>query len=349
MLIDFEGFDNWNGAVNDLNADHLYGLKWLGTFANVQPGTLGGKKVRGFNGSAFYYSLASSSGVISSGQLVVGFRFFSGNISNFPNDFFSFLDSAFGVQCGLSINASNHLIFWRGSSSTVLGTGTASILIGNDYYISIKCGFSNSANVEVRVNGVTDITLTGVDTTNTANQNCGYIGFLSPSGFNGWDVDDVYILDTTASAPYNNFLSEPIRVETLFPTSNDSVTWTPNASTNVSRVNETTIDKDTTYNSSANPSDIDTFNHGSLSSTPANLYAVKLDVYARKEDVSNKTARTKLKSGGTTTNGATFTLSTSYIAQAYVNADIYLVDPNTSAAWTAANVNATKIGYELVT
>jgi hypothetical protein len=123
--------------------------------------------------------------------------------------------------------------------------------------------------------------------------------------------------------------------------------FTPNASTNVSQVQETAWDGDTTFNTHPAPGSgaIDTFNHGSLSGTPATIYAVAVQASMRKDDTSSQLGRTKLISGVTTQNG----VSVQLINALYQHIeDIYRVDPNTSAAWTAANANATKIGYEHV-
>jgi len=346
MLIDYEGFDNWTSST-DLSST-IFGAKWSGIYnGNMQAGTLGGFRIRLGNADNIAYSLVRTVGAITSGQLIVGFRLFLNAITT-TQMFLRFLDSAGAVQCGMSINAAGHIIFWRGTESTILGTGTATLLQGNEYFVSCKLGFSNSADVEVRVNAVSDISLSSVDTTNTANQNCGSVGFVVPSGAFSNDYDDFYIMDDTGSAPYNDFLAEPIRVETLLTAANDSVSWAPLSGTNESNVDDTAVDSDSTYNSTSSPGDIDTFTHAVLSNTPDTIYACKVDVWARKEDVSNKTLRSKLISGGTTQDGTTSALQMRYTV-AYNNADILLQDPDTSADWDEAGVNATKIGYELVT
>ena len=55
--------------------------------------------------------------------------------------------------------------------------------------------------------------------------------------------------------------------------------------------------------------------------------------------------RSKVKSGATTANGAPHALTANYI---YYR-DIVEADPNTSAAWAPAGVNALQIGPEVVT
>jgi hypothetical protein len=146
--------------------------------------------------------------------------------------------------------------------------------------------------------------------------------------------------DTTGPAPYNDYLGI-IRIETLFPTSNVSVTWTPLASTNWVEVSETNMDSDTSYNSQA-ATGIDTFGHGTLQSTPTTIFGIGIVSSARKSDVKNLGYRNKLISGGTTSDGVVNPLATVY---QYVRDD-YLNDPDTGLPWTGSGVNATNIGYE---
>jgi len=342
-LIVFEGFDAWAAGTFTTQTTGQVGVNglgaWSGSAGSLPAGTLGGKKVNCGNTANFFYNAGASFSAI-----VMGFRFSTTTLAT-TQSVMQFYDSAGAVQCTLGFSATQKLVLFRGAAGgTVLGTGSVTIVSGSDYYIECKIEFSNSAVAEVRVNGVADITLSGVDTTNTANNNVQTVGNPGTAGGSTVTYDDWYMLDTTGSAPYNDYLGI-VRVETLFPTSNNSVQWTPNASTNVSRVQETAMDTDTTYNSDSTVGHIDTFNHGSLSSTPATIFSVKVTSEARKDDVVNRTYRNKIISNVTTSNGATYILPTVY----RMIEDYFNNDPDTAAAWaSAAAVNGTKIGYELV-
>jgi len=338
----YEGFDNWTpsgvasfftGQVGSAGT----GIWSVTLIPSFPAGTLGGKAMNCGNTSSFNYNI----GAASTNTMIIGLRY---NSNSGTAQVLQFLDSAAAVQCGITIS-SGHLIFWRGTTATVLGTGTATISTSADNYIEAKIPFGNSVNVEIRVNGVTDISLTGVDTTNTANQNWQYFAQAGTPGGSLVLYDYIYLLDNSGSAPFNDFLGI-VRVETLFPTSaNGTPQWTPNTSTNVSRVQETAVDSDTSYNSSLTAGNIDTFNHGSLSSTPVSIFAAKVQSFARKEDVTIHTVRNKLISNVTTANGTTRGVSTVYQLQE----DYFLTDPDTAAAWASASaINNTKIGYELV-
>lgn len=349
-IIMFEGFDHWIAAggftiyTNSTNSilGTAGGFSWGPNNVSILAGTLGGKKL------SYGGGVTSTADFTSISSFVMGFRYTNAG-PNASQPVMTFLDNTNTTNFTIGLSTTGKLVVYRGSTAgTLLGTGTTSLVANAEYMLEFKfTNISNAADVEVRLSGVTEITLTGVDVTNTAVNSVSRLSM----GSNNFTVDDMYMFDLTGSAPYNDFLGnasgsfQPWRVETLFPSSNNSVQFTPNASTNVSRVQETATDSDTTYNSDSTAGHIDTFNHGSLGSTPSTVFAVKTNVVARKEDITNRTLRTKMISGGTTSNGTTYNLSTVY--QTYE--DIYLVNPDTGTpAWNSTSVNATKIGYELV-
>jgi hypothetical protein len=149
--------------------------------------------------------------------------------------------------------------------------------------------------------------------------------------------------DDSGSAPHNTFLGM-CRVDSVLATTNNSVTWTPLSSTNVSNIDDATPDDDTTYNSTTTSGAIDTFNHGALPVTPTSVFGVSVTSKIRKDDAAARSARNKLISGATTSNGTSVSLGTSYT---YIK-DIWALNPDGSTAWNKTTVDATKIGYEHV-
>lgn len=115
--------------------------------------------------------------------------------------------------------------------------------------------------------------------------------------------------------------------------------------TNASQVSQSAEDGDTSlvYGSTASVGDL--YSIGSLGVTPTSIIAVQTRMAARKTDSGARQARVQVKSGTTTVNGATVTLGTSY---SFAGARVDTVDPNTSAAWTAAAVNSLQIGPYVV-
>lgn len=336
-LFTWEGFDHMTSApANDLAVRSGWSISGAAVSQKVA-GLIAGSAMRLSNGGALAVRYDTGS---SNTTMIVGFKFRAATISAATQTICRFLDSAAGIQVGLALLSSGLLILWKGTTATVLATSTRVFLAGGWYNIEIKITFSDTGSYTLNIDGAQEFT-GSADTSQTANQNGRHFEMLSGNGQASVDFDDFYIGDATGSAPHNDFLGV-VRVETLFPTSANATQWTPNASTNVSRVQEAANDGDTTYNSTSTSGHVDTFNHGALSSTPAVIFGVAVHATIRKDDVTARSARTKMISGATTQNGATTVVDTTY--KWFV--DQYIVDPNTAAAWTAANVNATKIGYE---
>lgn len=297
------------------------------------------------NGSAVQHggsSILTITPGSSYGTLIVGLRYKT--CATFVmQDFLRFRDST-NVRCGLSFNASGNLIIWRGTNATVLATGSRRIPVSTTVHIEAKILFDASAgSFTVNLDGTQELNASSQNTSSSTTVTNVQIGDISGTS-NLPESDSIYIMDTSGGAPLNDMFNDSrIHVETLFPTSNNAVQWTPNASTNVSRVQDTTGDGDTTYNSSSTTNHVDTFNHGSLTLTPSTIYAAQTILQARKDDVTTRNLRHKLISNVTTGNGSSRSLVTTY--QLFY--ETWLTDPDTAAAWAnAAAINATKIGYE---
>jgi hypothetical protein len=348
-LIGFEGFDD----IASTGTDETFGTG-LGTDGSGSSnywtrnaaltkvsGQLGGSAIQLTSNGSYECHLAANYT-----RLIWGGRF---KVSSLTTTIVAFFDGSSTIQCALSVNGSGNLIFHRTNNPTgqIGSAGSTVITTGTWFYAEVDVTFNSSSGAfTVRLGGSgTEISGSGVNTVSSANNYANGFGWAAQVNSQFGTFDDMYLLDpTTGSAPFTSMLGV-CRVETLFPTANNSVTWTPNASTNVSQVQETSMDSDTTYNSIAATTGQDTFAHGSLSSTPTTIYAVAVRAVMRKDDVFNSNAQTTLISGGTTQQGASNNQTTTY----QTNRDIYLNDPNTSAAWGATAVNNSFIGYNRVT
>jgi hypothetical protein len=345
-LLIWEGFDYLSassaGAAQDLATKPGWSNPGLGVYSKV-PGLLGGFAIAANNRTSskeVTYTFDSAKGMV-----FAGLRYELNTVAyTLTQDVFRFFDGA-SVQCGISVTAAGKIIFWRGTNATVLATGVSTLLTGNWYFIEVGVKFSATVGTfEVKLGGISgEIPLTtGQNTITTANAQATAVSMgYSPSANNS--IDDFYACDDQGSAPTNTFLGI-IQVETLYGVANNSVAWTPNASTNVSQIQEQNMDADTTFNFSTVSGNIDTFTHGPLSSTPVTIFGADIVVANRKTDVSGHEMRTKLISGATTANGATTQLGTAYSRLSTV----YLTDPDTSAAWSTSGINNNIIGYEQV-
>ena len=156
--------------------------------------------------------------------------------------------------------------------------------------------------------------------------------------------DDHYQWDTSGSA-CNAMVNADVIMEALFVTANVSVQFTPHgAGANYQCVDETTMDFDSTYNSSTTVGQTDTFNHGALSSTPTGIFDVGVISAVRQETGSTRAVKNIIGSSGTPFNGTPVVPGTSYQYQADYSGPN---DPHTAAAWTAGGVNAAQPSYQV--
>lgn len=230
-------------------------------------------------------------------------------------------------------------------SGTLLATAAATYTTGIWRHYEIKATIADAGGtVELRIDGAVALTFTG-DTRQSSTGTAGldrivFVGSSSTVG--AWD--DIYILDASGSVGAD-FLGD-VRVNTLAPTSDASVQFTKSTgASNFSCVDETKMNSDTDYVESATVGHIDRYGYTDLAAGVATVYAVQPITWCRKTDATARTMRNKVVSGGTTSNGSSFALTTTYQAMATP----LTLDPNTSAQWSVANANAATAGFEVLT
>lgn len=258
--------------------------------------------------------------------------------------FASFMDGS-TAQVVFAISTSGKIEARRGTG-TVLGTGNVTLQPNSNYYIEMSSTFSNTGSVTVRVNGVVDLNLTNVDTTNTANNfadtvRIGEAGDGTPDAL----VCDLYINDGSGAAPNNGFLGD-IRVDAFFPTADGTnKTFVPDSgTTNFSRVNETAQNGDTSFVSSSTPGDKDTYIFGQITHNPQTIFGVQAIITAKKDDAGARGIIPVTRSGGTDFDGASQALSNGSYISFY---ETRSVNPATSTPWTQASFNSAEFGYKV--
>jgi hypothetical protein len=213
---------------------------------------------------------------------------------------------------------------------------------------------------DVHVNGTSVVSSSNADTLYPTPLPDG--SFLSVTTYDGFQVrvpptsgvnepgvilDDFYLCDTTTGAgtyPMNTFTGD-VTVKTLYPNANyGTPQWTPLSGTNWQEVSETLFDGDTTYNSATSAGAVDLFSFQQLPTTVASVLGVQLTGAYRKLDASAQVVQQRFVSGPTTTPGNNIGPSVSYAFYT----DLTVLDPNTSATWTVAGVNAMAGGYKLI-
>jgi hypothetical protein len=288
------------------------------------------------------------------GQQIVGAAF-GFRISLVPANVLpivAFIDAS-TTQMDLRVGLDGSLSLTR--NGTILATTAAGIISQNIYNhieVKFKIASGTSGTYDLWLNGVNRLTSSAANTQATANASANVFQIgpaLSAGGSYNCDYDDIIVYDGQATDA-NGFpdITGPIGdcgLVWLLPTGAGTTTqWTPDTGSNYARVNEATPDGDTSYVSDANVGDIDTY---AMADLPANITAVKSVAvchYARKTDTASRSIAAELRSGGTNySHAAPVSLPTNYLYD-FSN---WGANPNTSAAWTVAGVNALEVGQKI--
>jgi hypothetical protein len=254
-----------------------------------------------------------------------------------------FLTTAGARQCGVGFKDDGSVIIQGGASgTTLLATSAPGVVTDMVWcYLEAEVVISDTVgSIAVYVNGALVVSVSGVDTKGqTASTVERFQVTASGTGIptsQGFGMDDLYVTDTAAR------LGES-RIYVLEPNSDDSVQWTPSTgSDNFACVDEAPFNT-SDWVASATTGHQDFYGFANLPYVPAAIHAVQTSMFAAKDDAATRTVRANLESGATVANGSDFGLSATYLQKT----DIYEVDPNTSAAWTASAVDALLAGPEV--
>jgi hypothetical protein len=272
---------------------------------------------------------------------IVGFAVRLNNSDSGDAVLFEFRDGA-TLHADLRITPGNLLKITRAGTALATGTKVLSLLVY--YYVEVKVTIDDTVGAAiVRINGIEDINISGVDTRNAANASSDTL-ILRTSASRSVDYDDLYICDTTGSTN-NNFLGD-IRVQALFPTGNGNssqlVGSDANSVDNYLLVDESAPNDDTDYVESSTVGEKDTYTFGDLASTSGTVCGLQILPFARKTDAGVRSIVSVARLSGTETDSTDKTLSTTYT---YLP-DIRETKPG-GGAWTITNVNDAEFGVKI--
>lgn len=329
-IVWMDGFDLYNSTAT-------MALKGYSTVTNgLVAGRFGGQAAQNTGGLT-----PQTWGVPSGNTFAVGFAFRVGDLSGNTTGkgIFSFQTGA-TIITKLGVDVNGALKFGRGDFTTNLIANSANGLIAINVWNYIEIEYTrNGATgaVTVYLNGSSVLTASGANTGATAIDTMAFM----PEFFGGnKEMDDLYVVDVATR------LGES-RIDTLRPSADSGAQqWTRSTgANNFANVDDTTLNSDTDYNSSATVANKDLYDVADLGFTPASVRAVQAVMFARKDDATARTIRHYIKEGGTTTNGTTRAMGSSF----GMFTDLYATNPRTAAAWSAAEVNATQLGLDVVT
>lgn len=291
------------------------------------------------------YSLSKT--VPTSATYIVGF---SVRVTEYPtnsqNYFISFWEGA-TVHLSVCVNTNGTITVKRGSASTGTALGTTSDIlgIGTTYFMEIKVKVNDTTGtVQLKCDGTDWLNLSGVDTRNAgtagtidairiANSSTAYCikGYL----------DDFYICDTNGSVN-NDFLGD-VRIDCVMPNADGTyLDGTPSTGTTHYTLVDEIPPGTSDYVSLTSTNQKDTYGFAAMASVgTSSIKALQVVGCLTKSDSGSRGASSVVVSGAATGySAASKALSTSQSMYCYVHE----TDPNTSAAWTEANVNAAEFG-----
>jgi len=338
-LIFTEGFDAY-GTTEDsapVPTDAHYRRGWSsGSSPKVQAG-----RINGYSMSYGFSSNISRSGFGSQTTKTVGVALYLENALPFGSTILALYDST-TIQVKVALDASGHLVFYRGS--TVLATSTEMVSTAAWNYIELKTTINNTTDAyDLRLNGTSVLSATSLDTQVSANT---YWDRLYLSAGGGWDyiyADDLYVTDSTGTD--NTGFLGTIHIETLFPNADVTTDWTTSTGTDhYALVDENPADDDTTYVEDNVSTDRELFDFPALTAASDTIFGVTSIVDARVTDASSVDMKFVNKSSTTVTTGSAQTVSST--SQARFE-EITEQDPNTSSAWTKTTFEAAQFGFEV--
>jgi hypothetical protein len=323
--------------------------KWVPT------GTVGISAGNGRRGTASLRAPNGSSGssyvvvtLDAQGTWIVGAAFKYNTLPNFQRAIISLLDGT-TEQMGLTLNLDGTLSARRGGQGgTILGTTGVSLSSGVWYYLEFKVTIHDSTGaVQIKVDGDSKLSLTGQDTKQTSNATANRILVGADGGLLvalTYDWDDLYICDGQGSS--NNDVLGDCRVDCLLPNADGSNSqFTPSSgSDHYAMADDSSPDDDSTYLSDATAGHRDTWNVQNLTALVSpSIKGIQVNITAKKDDAGSRQLKPVIKSGATTQAGTAQSVGVDYrqFSQVFEN------DPNTSAAWTEAGVNAAEFGAEV--
>ena len=208
------------------------------------------------------------------------------------------------------------------------------------YELKYVKGTGANAVAELRKDAVVLLTIT----TSSETTQCSALSVLENISSYFPKLDDLYILN--ASGSVNNDYLGDVRVDAHFADANGAeVNFVGNTgATQYTHVDEVLPDGDTTFTEAGNISDRDLHSMTSASLGTV-IHGVQQDVLSRKTDAGTVTVDLimELPAGAGEKVRATATASDDYT----YHLSISETDPDDSATWTDAKVNAQEFGYKI--
>lgn len=265
------------------------------------------------------------------------------------SEIFQVWDSDGSLVLRLRHDGGQTFTVYRGNSS-IATTGNV-VSLGNWYYIELKWKLASSPNgaYDLRIDGVSASSNSATNTLDSFAGNMAFVHFGAPNGgtndSNQAYIDDIYICDDSGSLN-NTFLGAQI-VRGFTPDAEGALNqWTPSTGTNnAALVDDLPLDTADYVESSTTGHD-DLYSFQSVGAT--GIKGVRISGILGLSGLSTiKSFHLQAVSNSVTADSAIMTLSSVDTAKPQGGWHVFQADPNTTALWTAANINLAEFGLEL--
>lgn len=282
----------------------------------------------------------------------LGFAVYLPNLPTFNDRFnlMTFSDGANAAIVSLTVQSTGVISAVAGLTKDAVILGSSTDLITALAYNNVECWVTFHATlgtIEVRLNGVTILNLTGQNTGSAGAEQISIgRGAVFTSGVTGWDVDDIFAANGLG-AQNNSFIGDK-RVWALFPDADtDETDWVPNSgTTGYTQIDEAAPDADGTYVEASAPAEsgqkISDYGVQALPSEVVAVVGVMMQGMMKKTDAGTCSVKQSMLSNAVVSPGAVRALTTAYT---YYQ-QMFELDPNTAAPWTPTAVGSSLVRFE---
>lgn len=287
-------------------------------------------------------------------EVGVGYAFY---IPTLPTDsstmvLAAFANNAYEVQATIALSSTGQVLLYRGKPGDlppVLLGSSAPVVVARSYQ-HFEAFFTCSDTIgacEVRMNGVTVLSLTGLDTKAQATDVVAQvkIGLLDNNWLNApgtIDIDDLFFWDTEGTSN-TDFIGDK-KVYTCFPDSDKATQdWAYSTGSQGWPLLDNVPPLDgSEYLVADNPGLVSSFGISNLPTEVVAIAGVMLATRAQKTDAGNAKIQLSMDSVAAQDVGVEHALSQAWTYYF----DVFEVDPNTDAPWAVAAFNLAGLTLE---
>ena len=353
MLLWIEGFDNFGTGVGSapsptgVVARKYASVNWE-TSMDVETGRLGGYALQLQFDNGCYFSPGD---VTTNDTVVLGFAVKWK--TSWPNLLYKRFASLYdGATLGMNLAmTANGEVEVRRGTTTLKTTSGLGLSLGAWAYFEFKVTCADSGSYELRVNGVTVASDTGVNTKAGTHNYHTTFRLTGTSGNDGGAAiyDDLYFLDGSDGGNGNKDFLGDMRVVTIRPDGDDTVQWTPGTGTDhyalVDEIVAGTEDDDAggDYVEDTVSDHKDLYTYAALAGVTSGIKGIQVNTDARITDAGSFTLKSVVKSGETESadEGQAISVATYTTKSRVVEAD------PAGGAWSVSAVNAVKAGVQV--